>query len=216
METFGQFGPIVIHPRKQVTGKFKLNKLQNINKIERPCESDPTYSYRNCLMELAEKNSNCSIKVFTNKFNCSSTGLDSLIAILTSLRGSAENDVVFDTGCVPKCQNLQYKFDLKDETDVTWRKDWVSSFYLSTDSTTYQISTEYYSYDLPVSGLSTKIQALHCSQVIFAQDLIGSVGGYLGLFLGWSIMSLITSVPSWSKLLWSKLSNSLSPSLNEF
>ena len=165
METFGQFGPIVIHPRKQVTGKFKLNKLQNINKIERPCESDPTYSYRNCLMELAEKNSNCSIKVFTNKFNCSSTGLDSLIAILTSLRGSAENDVVFDTGCVPKCQNLQYKFDLKDETDVTWRKDWVSSFYLSTDSTTYQISTEYYSYDLPVSGLSTKIQALQSSDI---------------------------------------------------
>ena len=152
MEAFGQFGPIVIHPRKQVTGTFKLNKLQNINKIERPCESNPSYSYRNCLMELAEKISNCSIEVFTNRFNCSSTGLDSLIATLTSLRGSAENDVVFNTGCVPKCQNLQYKFNLKDEIDVTWRKDWVSSFYLSTDSTTYQISTEYYSYDQQVSG----------------------------------------------------------------
>ena len=157
MEAFGQFGPIVIHPRKQVTGTFKLNKLQNLNKIERPCESNPSYSYRNCLMELAEKISNCSIEVFTNRFNCSLTGLDSLIATLTSLRGSAENDVVFNTGCVPKCQNLQYKFNLKDEIDVTWRKDWVSSFYLSTDSTSYQISTEYYSYDQQVSGLSTKL-----------------------------------------------------------
>ena len=104
------------------------------------------------LWNLPKKNSNCSIEVFTNRFNCTSTGLDSLIATLTSLRGSAENDVVFNTGCVPKCQNLQYKFDLKDEIDVTWRKDWVSSFYLSTDSTTYQISTEYYSYDQQVSG----------------------------------------------------------------
>ena len=107
------------------------------------------------------------------------------------------------------------KFDLKDEIDVTWRKDWVSSFYLSTDSTTYQISTEYYSYDLQVSS-TLFIQALQSSDMILAQDLIGSVGGYLGLFLGWSVMSLITSVPSWSKLLWSKLCTILSPSLNEF
>ena len=62
----------------------------------------------------------------------------------------AEKDVVFDTGCFPKCQKRLYKFSLKDETDVTWRKDWVSSFYLSTDSTTYQMSTEYYSYDIQV------------------------------------------------------------------
>ena len=101
-------------------------------------------------MELAKKISNCSIEVFTNKFNCSSVGLDSLVRTLTNLRGSAEKDVVFDTGCVPKCRRRLYKFTLKDETDVTWRKDWVSSFYLSTDSTTYQMSTEYYSYDIQV------------------------------------------------------------------
>ena len=150
MKTFGQFGPIVVHPRKQVTGTFTLNKMQNIDKLERPCVSDPSYSYRDCLMELVKKRSNCSIEVFTNKFNCSSTGFDHLVETLINLRGSSENDVVFDTGCVPKCQNNKYKFYLTDYEDVTWRKDWVSSFYLSTDSTSFQVSTEQYSYDAQV------------------------------------------------------------------
>ena len=150
MLNFGQYGPIVIHPRKQVIGTFQLNKLQNIDKSERQCVSNPSYSYRDCLMELAKKISNCSIEVFKNRSNCSLAGLDSLVETLTNLRGSAEKDVVFDTGCFPKCQKRLYKFSLKDETDVTWRKDWVSSFYLSTDSTTYQMSTEYYSYDIQV------------------------------------------------------------------
>ena len=28
------------------------------------------------------------------------------------------------------------------------------------------------------------------------QDLVGSIGGYLGLFLGWSFMSLVTAAPA--------------------
>ena len=150
MESFGQFGPIVVHPRKQVTGTFTLNKMRNIDKLERPCVSNPSYSYRDCLMELAKKRSNCSIELFKNKVTCSSNGFDHLVKRLKNLRVSSENDAVFNTGCVPKCQNNRYKFYLKDEIDVTWRKDWVSSFYLSTDSTTVQLLTEQYSYDAQV------------------------------------------------------------------
>ena len=157
MKTFGQFGPIVVHPEKQVTGTFTLNKMQNIDKLERPCVSNPSYSYRDCLMELVKKRSNCSIEVFANKFNCSSSGLDLLVHTLQQLRGSSENDAVFDTGCIPKCQNNNYKFYLKDEIDVTWRKTWVSSFYLSTDSTNFQVSTEQYSYDEQVRLSNFKI-----------------------------------------------------------
>ena len=32
------------------------------------------------------------------------------------------------------------------------------------------------------------------------QDLIGAVGGYLGLFLGWSVMSIVTAAPAWITL----------------
>ena len=35
----------------------------------------------------------------------------------------------------------------------------------------------------------------------FIQDLIGSIGGYLGLFLGWSVMSIVTAAPVWCTLL---------------
>ena len=34
------------------------------------------------------------------------------------------------------------------------------------------------------------------------QDLIGAIGGYLGLFLGWSVLSLVTSAPAWARFLW--------------
>ena len=152
METYGQFGPIVVYPRKQVTGTFTLNKIQNLDKSERQCSSDSSYSYRDCLMEFAKKKSNCSIDVFKNNFNCSSFGLDVFIGTLMRLRGSTttEKDIVFETGCLPKCHTHKYKFHLKDETDVTWRRDWVSSFYLSTDTTVHLMSTENYSYDTQV------------------------------------------------------------------
>ena len=33
-------------------------------------------------------------------------------------------------------------------------------------------------------------------QQLTFQDLVGSIGGYLGLFLGWSFMSLVTAAPA--------------------
>ena len=153
METYGQFGPIVVYPRRQVIGTFTLNKIQNLDKSERQCSSDSSYSYRDCLMEFAKKKSNCSIDIFANNFTCSSSGFEVFIETLKKLRGetnATEKDIVFETGCLPKCHTKKYKFHLKDETDVTWRKSWVSSFYLSTDTTAHLMSTENYSYDTQV------------------------------------------------------------------
>ena len=31
------------------------------------------------------------------------------------------------------------------------------------------------------------------------KDLIGAIGGYLGLFLGWSVLSFVRVSPSWVK-----------------
>ena len=39
------------------------------------------------------------------------------------------------------------------------------------------------------------------------QDLVGAIGGYLGLFLGWSVMSLVTSAPSWVKMVLQQFTN---------
>ena len=43
--------------------------------------------------------------------------------------------------------------------------------------------------------------------VVLIQDLIGAIGGYLGLFLGWSVMSLVTIAPAWARLLWNFTKN---------
>ena len=54
------------------------------------------------------------------------------------------------TGCLPKCTINRYKFqDRADgQKDVfEMRKDWISSFYLSTRTTTNHTSVETYSYD---------------------------------------------------------------------
>ena len=78
------------------------------------------------------------------------------------------------------------------------RKDWISSFYLSTKTTTNRKSVETYSYDEQVNICNNTNQCQILSFVL--QDLIGAIGGYLGLFLGWSALSLVTAAPSLVKL----------------
>ena len=51
------------------------------------------------------------------------------------------------TGCLQKCSVHKYTFESKNVEKATWRKDWLSSFYLSSRTTTYHISEENYSYD---------------------------------------------------------------------
>ena len=151
METLGQFGPIEVLPRDQVTGTFSLNRIRNIDKNDKHCVMDPGYSYTKCLMDFARGTSDCSVDVFANDSNCTSDGLNALIDTLSKIRSSTKKEIARMTGCHPKCEVYKYNFHLKRETDVTWKKDWVSSFFLSTETTTYTMSMESYNYDEQVS-----------------------------------------------------------------
>ena len=68
---------------------------------------------------------------------------------------------------------------MKNAENVDWRRNWISSFFIRPDCPSHEKSVEYLSYDL--------------------QDLVGDVGGYLGLFLGWSLMSICAQAPTWAK-----------------
>ena len=108
-------------------------------------------------------------------------------------------DIIKKTGCKPKCNTQKYDFHITNDEDITnMRKDWISSFYLSTKTTTNLKSVETYSYDEQVNIIIqiNECQILSC----VLQDLIGAIGGYLGLFLGWSALSLVTAAPSWVKM----------------
>ena len=61
------------------------------------------------------------------------------------------------SGCHPKCEIYKYSFHLKQETNVIWKKEWLSSFYLSAETTSYQMSVENYSYDIQVSKLQNLV-----------------------------------------------------------
>ena len=66
---------------------------------------------------------------------------------------------------------FQYTVTEKEALDkVLYKKDWISEVYFQPGSNSVGIRKEYYAYD------------------IF--DVLGDVGGYLGLFLGWSLQDI--------------------------
>ena len=58
---------------------------------------------------------------------------------------------------------------MDSKKNIGWNKNWTSEVFIE-PSDDVEESREYYVYDL--------------------NDLVGSVGGYLGLFLGWSLLGV--------------------------
>ena len=147
METLGQFGPITVLPNQQVTGTFVLNRVKSLDRRNKPCESKKGYSYTECLNNYVSRAAKCKIDVFSNKYNCNDEELKKLYDTLNEIKILTKSNITETTGCLPKCRTHRYQWSLSDKEDATWRKDWISSFYLSSETTTYQQSVENYSYD---------------------------------------------------------------------
>ena len=58
-------------------------------------------------------------------------------------------------------------------TNIEWKKDWMSEVYFQSNEIK-EVIKEYYTYEF--------------------SDLVGDVGGFLGLFLGWSLLGLSQGV----------------------
>ena len=153
MKTLGQFGHINILPNREVTGTFSVQTKDNINKESQPCNSDNQYSYTNCLRSYVSRITKCNFDILSNTFNnCSSKTLVKINDTLNELKYSTKMDIIAKTGCKPKCKTQKYDFHITNDEDITnMRKDWISSFYLSTKTTTNLKSVETYSYDEQVN-----------------------------------------------------------------
>ena len=70
---------------------------------------------------------------------------------------------------------------------MDWRRDWISSLYLSFQSGSVELQEEYLVYDFQVSAASNYSFTKNHYQTVFAysQDLLSDLGSYLGLLLGW-------------------------------
>ena len=147
MESVGQFGPIIVRPGHQTTGTFTLNNITNLDKSSKHCISDSNYSYNQCLRKYVFDHSSCNIDLIKNEFDCTENGLKLFYNTLIELRSSTRKNITKTTGCFPKCVTSKYNFELKETEKAEWKRDWISSFYLSSETTTYEKSIESYSYD---------------------------------------------------------------------
>ena len=86
------------------------------------------------------------------------------------------------TGCLTKCKYTRHDYQEQANEAVKWKTDWISSFYLMPKSASSEYIEEYYEYKFG--------------------DLLADFGSYLGLFLGWSLLSISRDVPVW--LTWLK------------
>ena len=134
-----------------------------------------------------ETNSDCIIDWFDDEedYKCNGTNLIEYFNQLIQIKDIPFAKLSRLSSCYPKCEVKDYDYEIKNKKTVSWTTNWISSFYLEPKSSSYEESAEYLSYD--------------------SAALIGDVGGYLGLFLGWSLFSIIVAVPTHAKKLLSKL-----------
>ena len=80
------------------------------------------------------------------------------------------SDMVTRTGCIPKCSIISYDYEVTRGV-ADWDENWTAMVFVQPKNSLVEIQEEYYTFD--------------------TNDLISSIGGNLGLFLGWSLLSLV-------------------------
>ena len=73
-----------------------------------------------------------------------------LFNILLWIKKTSWQDLVQTTGCISKCFIRKYEFEFMSSENVKWSNDWISSFYLSAETTNHEVAIESYSYDVQV------------------------------------------------------------------
>ena len=91
------------------------------------------------------------------------------------------NDLISMSGCHPKCDYKRYKFKQSVQEKIVWKADYMSSFFLAIKKPSIHILNQYYKYDW--------------------ETFVGDFGSYLGLFLGWSLLSILGNVHLWFRRL---------------
>ena len=140
--------------------------------------NDTNFSIKKCLQDYIKRKTNCHVDWFTDgqDDNCSGENLKEYLDLLIWIKEIPLAKLSEESGCYQKCRIRKFNYEIKSKKRVDWATNWTSAFYLEPMSASYQKSEEYVSYDV--------------------SDMLGDVGGYLGLFLGWSLLSIVGAVPT--------------------
>jgi hypothetical protein len=80
------------------------------------------------------------------------------------------------TGCLARCKYKEFIFMQKNKEEVTWKHNWSSSFFLEAEKTMVKHEEELWAFDF--------------------DDTLNGIGGAMGLFLGWSLLNILSSCSS--------------------
>ena len=166
-------------------GRFyvRKNRVKVINRSGQKCIKDGTQEpIGRCIVNNLEETVNCtSFHITANKSRefCNETGGHMVRmneAKLDYLRLS-EADLVNQTGCLPSCD--RYETEMESTVAYTWPggKNPTMKLFFEFEGGSYDVREEYIVYD--------------------TSNFIADVGGYLGLLMGHSILSIYYLSTGW-------------------
>ena len=145
-----------------------------INTNDNQCVEDDKYSFTKCLKKYVTEKSNCTINFFERESNrksfCTKDSFAKYTQLLQDVKQKPILEINKESGCYAKCRTIHYSYE-KNLKKVFGETKWDAEVYIQPKSSVVEYFTEYYSFDV--------------------NDLISNVGGNLGLFLGWSILTLM-------------------------
>ena len=177
LEMIGQTERLRIDPKNHFKGYFKVKEITFINKKDKPCEEDPNYSFTACLKEFIQTRAGCHLWIWSDgdygKYPpCRNiSDFHKYKEEMGWILPSKWSNLVQKTKCFPKCKIREFELVKTSEQAISWGTSWQAEFQLGAKHSSYQDWSEY--------------------AVFQPQDFIASLGGYLGLFLGWSLLSVI-------------------------
>ena len=168
---------------------FAMIERVSISKPATPCSEDPAYSFTACVFNYIARSAGCQIHwIWPNHTlrypECKTieqmNGYESKLARFESMSGFG---IVNTTKCPIRCRVKQFSFSECKSVRVTWKHDWSSAFYLGAERTEIRKEEEFWVFDV--------------------SDTLNGIGGAMGLFLGWSVLHLITELANCVKIVYS-------------
>ena len=173
MTPIGQPNSLSLMHNTELNIMFQQKEVHSLSTKKDPCIKKENYSFTQCLQEYVRKETNCEIEFFSKLKDktplCKKKEFDLYFHMLTNLKHDPLSDVQKRSGCYPKCKAVHYFYEL-EKNILTWKTNYTSQVFIEPQSNVVEVASEYYEFD--------------------TNDLISSVGGNLGLFLGWSLLSI--------------------------
>ena len=178
---------------EQSTLTFRKVFHSILPKPETPCNNEEDFDLTKCFKDFIAKKVGCSLDWFTTSDSvkkCNTMDkVKETFALMDWLQDEQFDNISKITGCTQKCQFYSYEMVMEKSMTIDWKTYWDSELYVYLGSDIVEEREEYYTFD--------------------DTDFLSAVGGYLGklrfftffnlysflgLFLGWSILSVFVDV----------------------